>query len=237
MNLLTQPYANNAGSQVQLRHSDTFRSDVQLIQSLWNLIAPSYEEPSSLLNRELNHCTHLYLGHNQGELICFFLVAWEFITLNGSQHPAVYMGLSATRQDRKNSGVVRQVYVQALKDALAWENELATKLIVWATTATPTSYLFSQTLLENVQPLLDGTFDSKAAEIAKAIRHQQDYGINQETPFMLRGVAQETHYSASELHRIERVTTSKNFGLFRQLNISEHLGDRLLIVGQTRNRI
>jgi len=220
--------------------STQFREDEVLRQEMLDLMAPSYEDPTALFTRDLAHCNTLYLARDaEGKMICFFMVAWEPLeTPNHKILPSIFLGVSAVRQDAKNSGVVGYLYHQCIADAVEWEQEQNEKLILWGTTATPTIYLAAQTFLADTEPRLDGSYSPIGAELAMAI-HQKQWPLIKanDHPFVLKNVALNTRYSEAELERINRICQLKKFELFCKLSIEETNGDRLLFIARTPDRI
>src|SRR5262249_29213619 len=100
-----------------------FRHDAELKREILSLLRPSYEDPSNLLEREFDHCETLYVARNGDDrLLAFFLVAWEPLDFKQETPQSVYLGLSATSEETKGSGIVRELYAQFRSDASAWEN-------------------------------------------------------------------------------------------------------------------
>lgn len=220
--------------------SDRFRSDEALRCEILDLMAPSYEDPTALLTRDLTHCNTLYLARDDdGRLACFFLVAWEPLEVKGQKTlPSLFMGVSAVRQDVKNAGLAGRVYLRCILDALQWEREWCQKLILWSTTATPTVYLAAHTFLAETEPRLDGSYSPSGSEIALAIRRkfwpQLEIGGH---PFVLKDVALNTRYSRQELERADCVRQAKSFSLFHELRIDQAEGDRLLFIARTPDKL
>ena len=66
------------------------------------ILAPSYDDTSSLLAREFAHCDTLYLLRDElGVLLSFIMVAWETVEVEGQCLPALFAGLGSTRQEEK----------------------------------------------------------------------------------------------------------------------------------------
>ena len=53
-------------------------------------------------------------------------------------------------------------------------------------------------------------------------------GLTKGHPFVLKGVAEKTRYSAIETARISEIVKKKNFTLFSDLGIDETNGDRMM---------
>jgi hypothetical protein len=211
----------------------SFRSDQSLRSAIYELIEQSYEDPTALITREFEHCDTLYLAENENDiLVAFFMVAWETVNVGGEMLPTVYLGLSATSEDTKNTGIVRQLYSNFILVGARWEQSTGRRLLLWGTTATPSAFYAAQTLFAEVQPDMEGRYSQEAAEIA--LHLHQRMGISARVdgahPFVLRNIATNTRYSQKELARIELIRTKKKFRLFDDLRISERDGDRLLLI-------
>jgi hypothetical protein len=218
---------------VQTIARDAFRYDAGLKEEIFNLLRPSYEDPTSLLERELEHCDTLYVARGiDGRLMAFFLVAWEPLTVNGETLQSVYLGLSATSQETKGSGIVRNLYERFRCDASSWERENRRQLVLWGTTATPSAYAGANLLFDQLAPRADGSYSPWAAGVANIIRRRFSLADKEadSNPFVLRAVAHKTRYSKAEVDRIKTIVERTNFTLFRQLEIDEPRGDRLLLI-------
>jgi len=218
---------------IQTIPSGAFRYYAGLKQEIFSLLGPSYEDPTSLLERELAHCDTLYVARDpSGRVMAFFLVAWEPLSVNEEILQSVYLGLSATSQETKGSGIVRNLYARFIFDAISWEKENQRRLLLWATTATPSAYTAAHVICDEVAPRADGSYSPWAREVARVVR--QRFGLpDLETgpnPFVLSAVAHKTRYSKAEVERISRIVEKSNFTLFRQLEIDERRGDRLLLI-------
>lgn len=223
-------YTRDTDLKYELRRK-SFRSDKTLRLEIERLVAPSYEDPTALIAREFEHCDTLYLARNENDcLISFFMVAWEGIKIRNALAPSVYLGLSATSQDTKNTGIVRQLYTNFISDGADWERRNNCRLLLWGTTATPSAFFAVQTLFAEAQPDLEGGFSFEAAEIALHLRQQLCFSVDRLDPFVLRGVALNTRYSPKELARIDLICKKRNFLLFERLGINERNGDRLLFI-------
>lgn len=215
--------------------SDSFRTDKALRQELLDLMAPSYEDPTVLLTRELEHCNSLYLARDDGRLLCFFFVAWEAVEVEECGNvPTIYLGLSAARQDAGNPGLIGWLYLRCDEDLVSWEKENKRHLLCWGTTANPIAYLAARAFRVTAEPHLDGSYSSLGAKLAWAIR--RGLMLSESTdghPFVLKGVASGTLYSRQEVEKIARVSEAKKFSLLRDLGIDEAAGDRLLFLAPT----
>lgn len=209
----------------QLRASQLLRNEMH------DLARPSYEDPNSILRREFADCTLAYLGRGTDDrLVCFYMTTWESISIDGATVPTVHLGLSATRQDTKNSGSVAALYSRCVHDALVQQRVSGVRSILWSTTASPTVFLAVTHFLAKAEPHLDGSFSEGGARIAAALRGRlgaAPAGAG-EHPFVLKGIAEGTRYSEQERRRIDAVRRRKCFTLFDRLGVDESRFDRLL---------
>jgi predicted GNAT family N-acyltransferase len=217
----------------RLEHEE-FVNNQALIQELKEITAPSYEDPTAMIKRDLSHCNKLYLGHNpDGKLVTFFMVGWEPILFKGKYIPSVFLGLSATCQDCKNSGIVRTLYQRFVLDAQAWEEAHQQRLLLWYTTATPAVFHATNIIFSENEPYINGHYTNEGADYAIAIRHHMKWpAFEGEHPFVVKGIAKNTRYSALERARIEHIVKTKNFTLFAELGIDETQGDRMVRIGR-----
>jgi hypothetical protein len=214
---------------------DELRADPKLQNEIYVLARPSYEDPTAILEREFDECTTVYLGRENERLVCFYLTTWDALSINGTNHPAVHLGLSATRQDTKNSGLIGKLYARCISDALEWERRAKRRLLLWSTTASPTVFLAVSHFLADAEPHLDGGYSEFGASAADAIRKRLCCSgkAQNEHPFVLKGVATGTNYSEDERRRIAIVSRRKKFNLFERLGVDEQNRDRLIFLART----
>lgn len=221
---------------ITITQSDLIKTDEALRGELLELTAPSYEDPSAVVEREWKTSNCIYLAREGGgRLACFFLVAWEILEVEDSKCvPTLHLGLSAAGEGAKNVGLTGELYLRCLKDAVAWEKKHGQRLIGWGTTATPIVYLATRAISPEIEPCLDGSYSARSADVANALRRKLGAPISKtDHPFVLKNIATNTRYSPQETERIERVSKAKNFSLFRDLGIDESAGDRLLFLALT----
>jgi hypothetical protein len=209
-----------------------FRNDQRLIATLETLLAPSYETPAAVLERDIARCDTLYLRYDtRGEIAAFFLVSWESIAVDGLDLPSVYLGLSATRQDTKNSAIVRELYDHFLGEASAWEDRTSQRLVLWYTTATPSACFAAYAIFADAEPRMDGGFTERTKGIATALRAQMGLETSPDVhPYVLKALFDDRRYSSAERERISQICRNKNFTLLDELGVSEECGDRLLYI-------
>jgi hypothetical protein len=208
-----------------------------LLPRIREILVPSYETtPDALLERAVAHCTDAYLGHADGALAAFFMVAWETLVVDGREHPAVYLGLSAEGADHGATDV-SILYRAFIEDACGWEREQDQRLLLWGTTATPSAFWAVERLFTDGQPLRSGEVAPWAEPVFAAIRAQHYATLPHgpaDPPFVLRRAARSTRYAAAERERIARIETRRGFRLFRDIGLEEPRGDRIAFVCRTR---
>lgn len=217
---------------------DELRASQQLRTEMHDLARPSYEDPSAILQREFADCTLTYLGRgSDGRLVCFYMTTWESIHIDGAAVPTVHLGLSATRQDTKNSGLVAALYSRCVQEALEQQRASGRRFILWSTTASPTVFLAVTHFLAETEPRLDGSFSESGERIARALRARLGAApaYAGEHPFVLKKIAAGTRYSEAELRRIDIVRRRKNFILFERLGVDESCHDRLIFAARIPN--
>ena len=214
---------------VAIHRGGSFRGDTSLLGEMHALLVPSYCDPRSLLLREVEHCDTLYIARDADQcLSAFFLVAWESLVVGGRPLPAVYMGLSAAREDTKNTGQIRELYAQFLGEAAEWQEATKQRLVLWFTTATPSAYLAAAALFGGLQPRTDGGYSVDSVLVAASIRQRYYTSSSRPAhPFVLPNVAGDTRYSESERDRIARVCERKRFTLLADLGVNESDGARV----------
>ena len=116
---------------------------------------------------------------------------------------------------------------------MMWEEQSGKRLLTWATKATPVTY-FGASFFHNLEPFLDGGYQTTHLVYVDAIRRKLDLPDRSDSshPYVLRGVAKDTRYSQSEIHKILRFSANKKFDLLNRLEIDERRGDRLLMIGR-----
>ena len=202
------------------------------IDEITDLIAPSFQSCNGLIVAEWARCTGLYRAtDSDGRLESIFFVAWEPIRLANEAIQSVYLGLSATREDAKNSGSVRNLYRRFVEDAQAWEAERSQRLVLWYTSATPSSCLAAKTIFAEAEPHSDGSYTDKYSAVLSAIRTQLHVSSELEChPFVLKGYYKNRRYSIAERSRISAICQKTGFSLLRDLGVDEMNGDRLVYI-------
>jgi hypothetical protein len=206
----------------------TLRNDITLMAKLYELAEPSYQDPTAVIQRESNCCTHLYLLLRNNSISAFYLCAYELVRHQAKLIPMIYMGLCVSNQADKNSGLFYHLLNKMQQDGLAWQKEQEHDVLLWYTTATPSAYHAASQIFSDHMPRIDGSYSVETEEYAIAIRKHMGWSIPQGHPLVLPGVAVGTCYSEQELNRIAAICQRKNFSLFNNLGIDETKGDRLL---------
>jgi hypothetical protein len=212
--------------------TEYFQGHKKLMNNIINMIEPNYEDPRPLVVREFNRCDTLYLVKSDHEKIIGCLMAsWEKLT---NEIQSVYLGLGMVKQNVKNTGILKLLFTEFIKDAQKWKIQNQQPLIIWATTATPFAYFAITRLFESVEPSFDGTYSENSKFIAALIRKRMNWCsvTSIQNPFVINRATRDTYYSEEERKRITQVEKDKNFSLFSRLNINEARGDRLLLVFQ-----
>lgn len=235
---------HNSNTQIEINEVVTvhkilkrdFQDDVELHYQLIEAASSSYEDPRSILYREINRADTLYVAKSGGVVSGFFLVGSEEIQSNsGNSIPTLYAGFSATREDAKDTGLIYKLYRKGFEDAIEWEKRIGRSLIIWGTTATPIVFLSLHKMLPFTEPYLNGSFTEQGAEMASLIKQHINYQEikSNSHPFVLHGVAHNTLYSEHEANRIEKINNVRGFLLFKELGIDERKSDRLLFISKT----
>jgi hypothetical protein len=199
------------------------------------LLAPSYDDARPVLDRELENNTDAYLFLDDAGLVeAFFMVGWAKPARISSM-PAVYLGLSACQQQRKGHGLTIRLYREFIRDAAAWEAAHSQRLLLWATTAHPLILAVFHRFFEVLAPRSDGRCPEEVSKLAWELREQLGgrYLVGDD-PLVLRGIATATRYSNEELARSEDARSQLDRDLFREWEIDEQQGDRLLLLGHIR---
>ncbi len=214
---------------------DELRGNAWLRAELALLAAPSYDDATAILAREVADCTHLYIGRDpQGLLAGFFLTSREMLAADDGL-PIVHVGWTACRDDLKNSGATMALFQRCITDTQAWERTLGRRALLWSTTASPTIYLGVSRFLAEVEPRRDGSYSSEGERLVNLLRARigAPAHADGEHPFAVRGIATATRYSTPERERIARICARKQFGLFTALDIDESREDRLIFIART----
>ena len=196
------------------------------------LAAPSFRSVDRLIENEWADSTKLYVVTDpDGQLESFFFVAWGELEVDRHLQAAVYLGLSATREGLKSSGSVRSLYRRFVEDAQVWEAKSGERLILWYTSATPSSCLAAEIIFAEAEPRPDGSFSEANLPILTSIRA----GLRKpaapgDHPYVVRGCFSCRRYSPTERQRIAAISEKTRFTLLSDLGVDETQGDRLLYI-------
>lgn len=223
----------------QVEPLSELRQDNAFCAAILDLLAPSYEDPSAIMKRELAHCDTVYMAFSEdGRMESFFMVGHEVIDVEAQSVSAVYLGLSATREELKSGGAGRAVYARWQAEDADLRQRSVRPLVVWCTTATPLVYLFITKLQPTAEPFMDGSYTPRWLSFVNASR--QRLGLPEAVrgghPFLLKAVARDTRYSVAEELRIREICRTRGFSLFDKVGLDQGMGDRLLVVGDFPSR-
>lgn len=207
--------------------------DSPINREIADLVAPSYVDATALLDRELAHNDLLYyIRDDDGRLVTFFMIARESVAVDGDLVPAIFLGLSATSQQTKGSGLYRTLFQAFIEDARTWQQALGRPLLLWATTATPSSYHGARMMFDGLEPRPDGSYEAESRSIANALRAR--YGLGPVdppgNPFVMKGAAESTRYSPDEEARLAEICRKTGFDLFDRIGVDQRRGDRALVI-------
>jgi hypothetical protein len=204
-----------------------FKDDVNLKSEIRSLIEISYVDPAELLEREFSKNDTIYaIRDDEGVLLAFFMTCFE----NINDNLFIYLGLSGVKHEYKNTGIGKYVYCMQIEDNIQSQSNLGKPIYCWATTATPFAFMAGTQLFDNVNPDINGSFSEENFYLATLVCKKYNFTIENNNPFVLKNVAQNTLYSDTECERIERFVKKTNFQLFNKLGINEQDGDRLLMI-------
>ena len=207
------------------RLTATERSQIQAITQ------PYYVDATQLLERELKHCTHIYLCQVDGQFAAYFMVGWETLTVNLVDQPALFLGLSCASHSFRNRKLVSMLFARSALDVADWQSRNNANLLVWFTTATPVVWNMMPRFYRVLQPALDGTFNEIWSSAGNAIQQRHyPHARPHSNPFVLKGVATATQYAPSERSYLDQMLKSDTSTIFSRLGINEPEGDRLLVL-------
>ena len=215
-------------STIQLRTN--FKSELDLVSKILELTSSSYITNTQLIEREIEHNQDIYIINNElGDLLAFFMINFEKV--NGED--TYYLGLSGCRDDLKGKGLGKSLYLKFMEDCRLKETREGRKFLLWWTTATPIVYYWFNKYVSKVQPDMNGNFDENGRKIVEAIIKEKfpELEIDNQHPFILRSVAENTVYSFSEQQRLIRATENLGIDVFQRFNLREDNADRFLMIG------
>lgn len=222
---------------IEVLGQDCF-SDSALISELFQLLAPSIEEPILVLQRAMEKSSRLYLGKdNTGRVISFFFCDFgSHLIVAGSPLPSLYLGLSGTRQELKGAGSTLPLYSLCIADAADWEARTGKKLWIWGATTTTAVLRVVYKYLASVSPRLDGTFSPESVVLAQALREYLKVPtLPSDHLFLLRQAFRGFRYTEAEARRVQHVNREDKFVLVRELDIRNC--EAILFVGQIGEKL
>lgn len=199
-------------------------------QKLLELLEPYYEQPQTLLERELSRNDVIYLEYHKQTLLSFFMVAWERHLLQGDLRDVVYLGLSCTNINYRKSRNASRVYYYFTREASEWERNRGQNLILYGTTATPLMLLTVPKIWAKMRPFPDGSYSQSDGALVDSLK--RSIGVDRYSdkhPFVLRKQAEATLYASAEKARQQAIVEKFNLVTFESLRINEAEGDRLLM--------
>jgi hypothetical protein len=205
-------------------------SDSAFYKLIYDLVAPSYVDPTAMMLRDIANCDRIYLAHDKHGILCaFFMVGQDKIYFKNNLIDIFYLGLGATSTKTKNSGMICLLYQAFINDVQLLESQLGKRIPLWHTTVIPSVFHVFNIMFEDSQPDVKGSYTEEGKILASAIRAKKDWIIQpNDYPFVVKGVAHNTLYSEEEVARIQKICKEKNFTLFDELGIKEKNGDRLI---------
>lgn len=211
-------------------HNTSFRTDARLLAEMREVIAPSYDAEPAMFAHDISCCNRAYVLRDNSDLVAFFLTSFVEGDDPRCQRACIYLGLSATRQSHKNTGIVRSLFERFTDDARAFEIQVESAIPMFGTLATPSSYYSVNMIWANAEPLMDGSYSEKGREHARIALKWLNAEASDDHPFVLHAYAVGTRYSKLERERIARLIAKTQFSLLERLGVVEARGDRLLVV-------
>lgn len=207
-----------------------YQYDTLIIDEIKALILPSYKNAGSHVNHDIEICNELYVIRSSGgQMLAFFMVGYHQI----DAIDCCYLGLSTCRQEYKNSGYVKELYLTFARDCIRKELYLNKRITCYWTTATPIVYHWFTKYFSDVQPDRTGHCDETGRTLLFAIASEKykHAGFDERIPFVLRNAAIGINYSDQEHHRLEDAIVSLNLSVFSDHHLDERNGDRFLMLG------
>ena len=224
-------YTNKAmlGTRNQVKEVKDLTADE--LRQITTILQPYYLDATELLARELEHNTHVYFVSAENTIQTFFMVSWNEDEVALKNYKLVYLGLSCTDIHATDKKLASSTYLHFSIDGYNYEQQHNTKLLLYGTTATPLILTTLPKVWDRVKPALDGSYDTEDKSLITMIRkHLRQDALSDEHPFVLKNYAKNTQYSAPEKARLAQIEDKFQIDTFKQLNICEQKGDRLLIM-------
>jgi hypothetical protein len=215
---------------MRIRRTENYQHNDSLIAEIHEIIAPSYKEAGSHITKDIERCPILYtINSSEGKIIALFMIGYH----NIDNMKTCYMGLSACREEYKNQGLAKLLYLEALRDCNLKEAEINQRIICYWTTATPIAYHVVQKIFQDAQPDHIGNCTPEAQKIISAIARANypDVTVDATCPYLLRHAAHNINYSEEEKERIKKAARDLNLEVFDRYKLDETQGDRFLMIG------
>ena len=195
-----------------------------------DLIEPSYKASGKHIAKDNENCNELYvMQSDNGQMLALFMVGYHLI----NEIDCCYLGLSACREEYKNNGFVKRLYLEYAKDCIKKELEINRRIYSYWTTATPIVYHWFTKYFSGVEPNKHGVCTGSGLQILQAIANEkyQKASFEPATPFVLRQAAYQINYSDNERQRIAKAIKDLDLTVFEKYKLDETQGDRFLMFG------
>ena len=215
---------------MEVTRNDNYQHNEALIAEIHELIAPSYKEAGSHITKDIELCPLLYtINSPEGKMLALFMAG--FHKVNGLD--CYYLGLGACRNEYKNQGFLKKLYLEFARDCIRKELELNKRIVCYWTTATPIIYHWFNKYFTDTQPDYLGNCSPDAVKMILSIAQAQypDVEFDEACPFVLRHAAHHINYSDEERARLKKAALDLNLGVFDKFRLDETQGDRFLMIG------
>ncbi len=207
-----------------------YQDNQQLIKSIMDLIEPSYKTAGKHITKDIEICNELYvMQSDSGQMLALFMIGYH----NIGDTDFCYLGLSACKEEYKNNGFVKRLYLEYAKDCVKKELETNKRIYSYWTTATPIVYHWFEKYFIEVEPNRHGVCTSEGLQTLQKIATEKYHNAKFEltTPFVLRQAAHQINYSDNERQRIAKAIKDLNLTVFDTYKLDETQGDRFLMFG------
>ncbi len=201
------------------------------------MLASIWENAGELLTKSFSKVDRILLGRDAaGELVGFSTWNVKALRLAGGRSVAAsYIGIGALSSKFQSKGWGKKIIYGGIHQASAELQQHFPGMPRWAysTTISPIGYLglvagFSTAF----NPRTDGQFDSSVMPILTAVKAELGVKPSHETPgqpFVLRAFSS-TRYRSEVSGSLRRVADEQQIALFREHQLSETNGDRVLMI-------
>jgi GNAT superfamily N-acetyltransferase len=200
------------------------------------MVRPSYENAELLLGQEYaKNGAAYFIRAGDGSLAAMFMVGCEHITGTGADLTAVYLGLSAVRDDQRGKGFAALLYRSFLNDAIAFERNTGAPLWLWGTTASPIVCVALWDVWGEAEPLPTGYMSHERIGVLENVYrvHEMDRHRDAKYAFVVRRYS-EARYSDTERSRHAAFSDARGHAIISKFDIDEREGDRLVFVLRVR---